>query len=168
MEKYYEVTPAANLHNAFVAHENYINTLIGVFGKFAEEHGIETSKFSPSVERLQIVPTAADAEKFDSQLIHNKKFCELGTFKILSPMAKAWREACEAAGYSQSVIDPRLLLPGTFNVCKIRYRLFREKDGVIYCSVDSEQQFDTPEGFKELKASEFYRRMEELGCVDEL
>lgn len=161
MEKFYIVSEASNIYKAQKEHEAFIKKICEVFNGFAETYGIETSQFYPSVERLEIAPTDRDREKFGQYFVKSKSHPE-GTFKLLCPMAKDWADRCKKAGLTKSVLKPTMFLGSTFGVLKYRARLF-EEGGALYCTMESDTPFNAPEGFEEIKASDFYKRMEDLG-----
>ena len=161
MEKFYIVSEASSIYKAQKEHEAFVKKICEVFNGFAETYGIETSQFYPSVERLEIAPTDRDREKFGQFFVKMKGHCE-GTFKLLCPMAKDWSDRCEKAGLTKAILSPKLLLGSVFGVNKYSARLF-EEGGTLYCTMESDTPFNAPEGFEEIKASDFYKRMEDLG-----
>jgi len=38
-----------------------------------------------------------------------------------------------------------------------------KEGGTLYCTMESDAPFNAPEGFEEIKASDFYKHMEDLG-----
>lgn len=161
MEKYFIVSPESDIYKAQIEHDTFVKKICEVFNGFAETYGIETTHFYPSVERLEIVPTDSDREKFGQYFVKMKNHCD-GTFKLLCPMAKDWADRCRKAGLTKNVLRPTLFLGSKFGVLKYSAWLFME-GGVLYCTMESDTPFNAPEGFEEIEASNFYKRMEDLG-----
>lgn len=127
------------------------------FGEFKKKHGIETSKFYQWTTQLRIIPTENDIEKFRNQLKADNE-----TFKVKSAMNKEWVELCEANGLTTpnnpSWELAELISPKFY---KFSSRIFSLGDKV-YGSFEANSPFELPEtDFVELKASEFYKIIEE-------
>lgn len=165
MEKFYIVSPEAKIHAYYQEYDVFVKKACEVFKDFANEHGIETSVFHPSVERLMIVPTDNDRQKFGKSFL--KTGDRLCTFSLRSPITKAWVSACREAGLDRTLVRPIYVLGTEFGVGKFSARLFQEAN-VLYCTMQADTPFTAPDGFQEISGSEFYRRMEELGCANEL
>lgn len=128
------------------------------FGKFKKKHGIETSRFYQCATLLRIIPTENDIEKFRSQLKADNE-----TFKVKSVMNKEWVEFCKANGVT-TPDNPswELMLLVGISLAKFKWRLFTLNDKV-YGSLEMDDSFELPkEDFEELKASEFYKIIEDL------
>lgn len=128
------------------------------FREFAKKHDIETTQYYLCTDQLKISPTLNDIEKFKGQLKVDRT-----TFKIKSAMNKEWVEICKVNG----LITPerpswelmRLVGAGFW---RFSSRLFSLNDKV-YGSLEMETPFKLPEEhFIELKASEFYKIIEDL------
>lgn len=155
MEKYYTVTPGSQIHNEYleyIAMSDKVNT---AFKEFAQEQGIETTEYFPITENLCICnPTKNDKEKFGSCF----KKDQPGFFKKYSVPAKTWTAICK----SLNLKSPRKpCLPFYFNAYgRTSCRLFMIND-VLYASFQSEYNFKNPDGFEEMKASEFFKIIED-------
>lgn len=127
------------------------------FGEFKKKHGIETSRFYQWAAQLRIIPTENDIEKFRSQLKADNE-----TFKVKSAMNKEWVELCKANEVTTPE-DPswELMLLTGISFGRFKWRLFTLNDKV-YGSLEMDDSFELPkEDFEELKASEFYKIIEE-------
>lgn len=155
MEKYYTVTPGSQVHNEYLEYIAMSDKVNEAFKAFAEEQGIETKEYLPSTENLYICnPTENDKEKFGKYF----KKSEPGFFKKYSVPAKTWIAICR----SLNLKSPRKpCLPFYFHAYgKTRCRLFMLND-VLYSNFESEYDFKNPEGFEEIKASEFFKVIED-------
>ena len=138
-------------------YENMKKKINDVFMEFVKEHGIETSKYYQFTSQLRIVPTENDIQKFRNQLKVDNE-----TFKKNSAINKEWMELCKANGLEtprQPLWELSDLIPGC--IYRFRSSLFSLNDEV-YGTFEQDQDFNLPEkDFKELKASEFYKIIEE-------
>lgn len=127
------------------------------FREFAKEYGIEASKYYQYTNQLKIVPSENDIQKFRGQLKVDNE-----TFKKNSALSKAWLKLCKENGL-KTPRKPTWELCGLINgnIYRFRSRLFSLNDKV-YGSFECDFNFYLPEEhFIELKASEFYRIIEE-------
>lgn len=127
------------------------------FKEFSEKHDIETNRYYQRTDLLRISPTENDIEKFRNQLKVDNE-----TFKVKSAMNKEWVELCKANGLTtpERPSWELMRLVGT-SLWRFRSRLFSLNDKV-YGSLEIDGSFELPkEDFVELKASEFYKIIEE-------
>lgn len=127
------------------------------FKAFKKEVGIETVKYYQSTDVLKIVPTENDLDKFSSMMKVDRM-----TFRQNSAINKAWVKICMEKGL-KTPRKPNWELSDLINdnIYKFRSRLFSLNDKV-YGSFECDFNFYLPdEHFIELKASEFYRIIEE-------
>lgn len=127
------------------------------FKEFAKKHDIETTQYYQCTDQLRISPTSNDIEKFKEQLKVDRK-----TFKMKSAMNKEWVELCKVNGlktpYKPAWELAELISPKFY---KFSSRIFSLGDKV-YGSFEADSPFELPEEhFVELKASEFYKIIEE-------
>lgn len=154
MEKYYIVAPDSPVHKKYLDYKAMSEKVNIAFKEFAKEWEIETHEYYQSVEYLHICPTESDAKKFGKYF---KKDAS-GLFKKNSPLAKDWADKCRALGLT-SAFKPNL----GFEIAvygRSRSRLFMIKD-ILYASFEIDRDYENPEGFKEIKASEFFKIVEE-------
>lgn len=157
MEKYFIVTEKSELHSDYFnyrANRLAVNALIK---SFFTENGIEAKEYYASDDRLMIVPAEADGEKFGSYLGANQGN-GLRTFKANSKINKAWIRVLKDAGM-KVIRKPMVMLYFQGLGGKSRSRLF-DINGVVYCSYESEK-VNIPDGFIEIKASEFFKVIED-------
>lgn len=127
------------------------------FKEFSEKHDIETNRYYQHTDLLRISPTENDIEKFRNQLKVDNE-----TFKVKSAMNKEWVELCKANGLTtpEKPSWELMRLVGT-GLWRFSSRLFSLNDKV-YGSLEMDTPFELPEAdFIELKASEFYKIIEE-------
>jgi hypothetical protein len=126
------------------------------FKEFSDFHGIKATHYYQYTDCLKICATEEDLEKFGSQIRMDHT-----TFKKNSELSKAWVELCKKMELNtprKPTWELRNLIRLT---CKCRTRLF-SLDGVVYGSYECDYDFELPEEhFRELKASEFWKIMED-------
>ena len=156
MEKYFVVKNEV-LAKQVKDFESMRKKVCDAFGEFAKEHGIETVLFYQNISQLRIVPSGNDIQKFVNQLKVDKE-----TFKKNSAINKAWVEFCKANELEtprKPVWELASLIDG--HNYRFRSRLF-SLNGEVYGSFEADVDFTLPEEhFVELKASEFYKIIEE-------
>lgn len=158
-EKFYKVTEKSHLYHHFweyVENRKQVNELVKDFMK---KHGIEAEGYAPLSDRLYIQPTKADVEKFDSVL--NKPVEQgLRTFKKNSTIGKDW---VNTLAEKELKVLRKPFVPMYFrNAFGQTFSRLFEAGGTVYCSLKSEfGEWETPAGMEEIKASEFYRIIEE-------
>ena len=137
--------------------ESMGNKINEAFKEFVKEHGIETKEYYQCTDRLMISPTENDVHKFKNQLKVDGQ-----TFKKNSIINKAWVETCKAkelktprkAGWELADLIGK-------HIYRFRSSLFCLNDKV-YGTFETDRDFQLPEEhFTELKASEFYKIVEE-------
>lgn len=156
MEKFYKVSPDSPVYDEYFEHKEFAAAMCIVYTMFAKEHGIETTRFIPDADRLVIDPTAADKKKFKDQIRQQPP----GQFKKKSETGKAWVALCKKKGL---VTKRQPFMPFVFNVFGRSYHRLFDLDGTLYCTFESQSRFDNPPHFNEIKASEFYKIMEDAG-----
>jgi hypothetical protein len=105
-----------------------------------------------------IVPSKEDLQKFAGQFKADD-YDGLKEFKKNSATYKAWKQFCE---------EEKLETPNSpwlfhyFDVYgKVKQKLF-DIDGILYCYFSSDEyDFKNPNGFQEIKASEYHRAIED-------
>ena len=131
--------------------------------QFKKMVGIEAEVFVPN-KTLYIVPTENDINNF------GKLFCkevfqkDLRKFKANSKIQKEWEKFIKT--YEVLVERPNIAFHflGTYIWSgRITTKIFHYKD-TVYCSASAEKfnEDKLPDGFKEIKKSEFYKIMEKV------
>ena len=159
MERYFKVTKQSNLYNQYMEYKDNQKVMHNISKEFMNTQGIETDTYANQGNTFYIVPTEKDTERFAKSLC--KSIGEgLRAFKAKSKVGKAWVETLEE---KQIKIKYKPFVGRSFRNCmgKNRSRIF-VIDSVVYCSFQNDYDFeDTPEGFVELKASEFWKIVED-------
>jgi len=157
MENYYEVTKESPLYQEYMDYLVSDRTMREISHEFLTNNNIDTKEYASTKDTFYIVPTEKDIENFDKILCKELEN-GLRAFKVKSKIGKAWKEILKDKGV-QPLHKPMLIL--YFNVYgSTASRLF-SIDDKVYCSFKSEYNFTNPEGFIELKASEFYKIVED-------
>lgn len=158
MEKFYIISNDSKIGNDYWSYIESEKRIVKIFDEFTKEHGIKATKFRPSHTLLWIVPEKEDENRFGSQFTLK----DPGRFKKTSAMNKLWVKKCADEGVKY-INKP--YVPFLFNcVGKVRYRLF-DYDGIIYCTFDCSIDVKAPEGFVEMKGSEFHAAMEKNNII---
>jgi len=159
MERYFEVTGKSDLYNEYLAYKNSQKVLHYISTQFMSVYGIETDGYANQGNTFYIEPTENDLEKFGKSLCKPLSN-DLRAFKANSKIGKAWVQTLEE---KQVKIKSKPFVGFSFKNCmgKNRSRIFAI-DNSVYCSFSNEYDFnDTPDGFIEIKASEFYKIIED-------
>lgn len=154
MEKYYIVTPSSSIHKRYLDYKDLSKEVNAAFVEFAKEQGFETHEYYQLVNDLYICPTEGDVNKFGKYF---KKGAP-GLFKRTSPPAKDWINKCRVLGL-KSPNKPNLGFE--FEVFgRTSSRLFMIND-VLYASLRADCDFKSLDGLAEIKASEFFKIIED-------
>lgn len=154
MEKYFIVDKESELYSDYFEWLNDKDKVAKAFRNVCEEFGVETKQFYLTKERFHIVPTLNDSEKFRSMMMKS----DYGVFKKSSPVTKRWNELVKDIEHFKK---PQLFYYLPLLGYKWRERLFNV-GGVLYGSVESDGYIDIPDYMTEIKASEFYKVIEEM------
>lgn len=160
MEKYYMVTEKSSLHKAWFDYKSNVSQVNEFVKNFISENGIETREYYVSDTEIYIVPSEKDVETFGNTLgatLENG----LRKFKGNSKIGKAWVKALKDAGL-EVLRKPMVILFFRSSGGRFRSRIF-DQNGVLYCSIDPAGEHE--EGFVEMKASEFFKIIEETEKV---
>lgn len=153
MEKFFIVKQDSQLYKDYFSYLEDRKKVGAAFNELREEFGIETNEFYPYKDRMVIVPTENDCEKFEKLM----KKTSFGEFKKTSEPHKAWVEKVKDI---EHMSGPRLLYYFPLLGNKWTERLF-EHDGKVYCTINANADFETPDFVTEIKGSEFYKVIEE-------
>lgn len=158
-EKYFIVTEANPLHNDYKAYRNNSKLINEHVKQFCQSHGIKAEEYVANNDSFYIVATNEDKINFKSSL---GKAVEQGIypFKKNSKIGKAWVESLKE---KKLKVLHRPMVGMYFRNAygRHRSRLF-EFEGNVYCSFESESgEVNVPEGMKEIKASEFFKVIED-------
>lgn len=157
MERYFIVTEKSSLHKEwfdYLENRKAVNDLVK---QFVENNGIESQEYYVDSESIYIVPTEKDEEAFGNKLgaAVNEG---LRKFKASSKVGKAWVQALKDANLNV-MHKPRVIWYFKSLGGRFRSRIF-DQNGILYCSLEPCAD-ETPKGFEEIKASEFFKIIEE-------
>lgn len=156
MDQYFEITPESVHHKEYM---DYLTDLINegeAIKQFANENGIEDYGFS---EKLFLAKTGTNEVKtFEKQLAFSKRIAGYIPFRKNSKIGKAFADL--NIKHAQ-----KPFVPFFFKKCGnlMHTRIF-EHAGKVYCSIetDLDEKLDCPKDFIEMKASEFFKIIEEI------
>jgi hypothetical protein len=158
MEKYFVVTEKSELRGDYLKYRENAEVIRQHVKDFTEEHGIESKEYHESVDALYIVPTNKDNESFGKMLAKDVGN-GLRPFKKNSQIAKAWVNSLKEKNI-EILHKPTVGFYFKEIHGRFRYRLF-VINNIVYCSMSMDHDFETPEGMEEIKASEFFKVVED-------
>lgn len=158
MEKFYIIRDT-KLINDYKEWEEDDKKICQAFVELKEEFGIESSEYYPNTLRLKLCPTNSDLEKFRNSLLSNST----EVFKARSKENKRWLELMkekQIKGLRKPFIKD-YLSAGVIGG-KMWSTLF-EIEGTLYGHFKTvqEKKILPQEGFIEIKASEYYKTIED-------
>lgn len=124
-----------------------------LFNGIKEKYGIEADSFYEYKDTFKIIPTGKDRKKFDSML----KKTSYGEFKKNTEISKEWVNGVKEIG---RIEKPHLIYYFSLLGHRWKERLFHIEDK-LYCSIESDGEVSVPKFALEMKASEFYKIIEE-------
>lgn len=159
MKRYYEVTEKSNLYKDYMNYLNNVKLVNDLVKDFMDKNNIQSESYATNKTDLYIEPTVDDALRYKNVLSEYGN--GLYKFKGNSKIAKSWKKALEDSNLK---VQRKPKVPIYFNSWSYRIlsKLF-SIDGKVYCSLELvDQDFDeVPEGMIEMKASEFYKIIED-------
>lgn len=153
MDKYFEIKPDCALYKEYFAHEKAGEEIKAAFERVREKFGIETTVFYLKKDRFHIAATDRDMEKFSGMM----KKDSAGEFKKNSTPSKMWVELVKDITHFEK---PRLFYYFPALGHRWKERLFHVGDK-LYCSIESDGEVSVPDFAVEMKASEFYKVIED-------
>jgi len=156
MDKYFTIKKDSQLYKDYFQWLEDRKNNAKVYDEFANKHGIESSRFIPHKKRLCIVPTEKDKDRFRKDFTQEYADGGLRQFKVRSSIGADWISAV-----SDLMIARK---PCYFGLVRVygRYleRLFNIKD-TLYGSLSADSDFILHDCMEEIKASEFYKVIED-------
>lgn len=161
MERCFIISENSELYRDYMAWKTNIIQNNKTMKEFLDNMGIEASEYSLT-DRLGIVVTESDLEKFKNQLTKNpvQFYGELGLyeFKKNSPVGKAYT----ALGL-KIIYKPNVAWSADILVRRCQTRCFLH-NGNLYATIESDEiskDTEFPNSWNEIKRSEFYKILEE-------
>lgn len=162
MERCFIVNENSELYRDYMDWKTNIIQNNKTMKEFLDNMGIETSEYSLT-DRLGIVVTESDLEKFKNQLTKNpiQFYGKLGLyeFKKNSPVGKAYTALELKVMYKPNVAWYADVL--VIGRCQTRCFLH---NGNLYATIESEEinkDTEFPDSWNEIKKSDFYKMLEE-------
>lgn len=125
-----------------------------VVKRFMESNGFETTEYAVWNGALMIVPKGGDETKFGKLLSKHSTREGLRSFKKTSVINKLFMASIENAGVKN------IRKPAPWHITgRSSWRLFHIQE-ILYASLAGDYEFENPEGWNEIKASEFYKAIE--------
>lgn len=164
MEKYFKVKKDNDMYSQYFDWYNNLDNLRDKWQQFKQFTGIEASSFVPHRE-LYIVPTENDLNKFGKYLCKEVLGDGLRKFKGNSTIQKDWERfinSNKVIVHKPNVAQDFIFEAGLYGQ-RIQSRLFHYEDE-LYCSIDANyyESFKVPQGYEEIKGSEFHQVMEKI------
>lgn len=153
MDKYFKIKTDCTLYKDYFAHKEDEPKIVSAFKAVCEKFGIETKEFYMKKNIFWIVPTANDREKFSGIM----KKSNYGEFKKNSEVSKMWVDLVKDIEHFEK---PKLFYYFDLLGYRWKERLFHIGEK-LYCSIESDGEVLTPEFATEMKASDFYKVIED-------
>lgn len=158
MEKYWVIDESTQLYKDYTEQKKNETQVHKIFTAFMGKWGIETDGYIPHTNCLSIVVTKSSREKLDEQFCIKTECPNVFTFKMTSPVGRDWINTLKTENIR---VLRKPFVPFYLNGASSgHYRLFDINDKV-YCSYSCNNDFTAPEGFVEIKASEFFKIVED-------
>lgn len=153
MNKYFEIIPDCKLYKAYFGYLENIPKINEIVKKICHEFGIESTKYYHRKDCLKIIPTKNDEKNFAGMM----KKTSYGEFKKNSKVGKMWTSLVKDI---EAFEKPKLMFYIRFSCRRWSERLF-DVGEKLYCSVECDGEVFTPDFAIEMKASEFYKIIED-------
>ena len=154
MEKYFRIPKENRFYEMYVEYKDMATRINDAMVKFFKKNEITTHEYYPFTECLHICPTEQDEEKFGKYF----KKDTYGKFKKTSPLGKAWVQNCKELGLKY-ISRPSLAFEfGIYGRSRQRLCMI---DDALYGSIETDYDFKSPEELQEIKASEFFKVIED-------
>ena len=153
MDKYFKVNEGCQLHTDYFSWKEDKKKIKEAMQEVCKKFGIEAEQFYMQKNRLHIVPTQNDIKNFSAMMTKN----DYGRFKKTSEPSKMWVELVKDIEHFHK---PRLFNYIHFHAHGWSENLF-DIDGVVYGLLKDVYEVNLPNFVVEIKASEFYKIIED-------
>lgn len=151
------VPNGTKLYDDFTRYEESAKQIHHAIHDWCIVNGIETDQYSAGSEIISIKETQEHREKFGMQ-IKKQALDGMISFKKNSPLYKSWVNICKK---NEVLFAPKPFMPNYFSGHgRMNFKIFRCED-IIYCDFKAESEFEPYEKYTEIKASEYYKVIEE-------
>lgn len=157
MEKFYKAEPDSRLHRDYMAWLRCREKAIDIAKELLKEYGVKAGRYSIGRYHFAIEATPGDLDRFRKQLCKNPDSNGLYAFR---------RNSCIGRDWEQQTKDLTVLstpfVPWYFKnaLGQMKTRLFAI-GGTVYCSLECTSGAIPGDKLTEIKASEFFRIIEE-------
>lgn len=153
MDKYMEIKSGCKLYDDYFDWVNNHEKIKQLWKSIKEKYGLEATAFYPFTDRFKIEPTENDEIKFGSML----KKTSYGEFKKNTEISKEWVSGVKEIG---RIRKPQLIYYFSLLGHRWKESLFHIGEK-LYCSIESDGEVSVPFFAVEMKASEFYKIVED-------
>lgn len=153
MNKYFEIKPCCALYQDYFAYKEDAPKVSEAFENVRKRFGIESESLHIAKDKFRIVPTEADSEKFAGMM----KKTNFGEFKKNSEPSKMW---CDLVKDIDHLQKPKLIFYFKLMGHRWKERLFAIGKK-LYCSIESDGEVFVPDFAIEMKASDFFKMIED-------
>jgi len=160
MELYFSVNKDSELYKQWFEFDDNRKILNETYNEFCKKVGIESIKYAVAWNGLYIIPTEKDTELFGSQLQVKDHGDGAKRFKGNSKVYRAWIKRLKEKNI-EIVSKPDMWhYFGAYG--RSSSRIFDDEKGNVYCSITAECLEKNFKGVTEMKASEFYKVIEDI------
>jgi hypothetical protein len=165
VKKYYRISNNCQLGLEYWDYFEKAKNFINYTTQFSKEYGIETIEYFAVTDKLVIAPTENDRKKFYRSFIKDDESAKAGiaAFKENSKYSKAWVQFCKdnnIVAFVKPSVLPHIKLENAKSFGNALFHI--KKQLYVYIETDGDI-VGIPKGFTELKASTFYKIMEDNG-----
>jgi hypothetical protein len=159
MEKFFIISNDTDLAKDYLEYKNNRKIVHEHVNSFMEKYEIKSQGYNAGNETFYIDPTKEDIEKYD-KILGKEVDNGLRPFKKSSKIHKEWIKSLKDNDIKVKHKPHIAWYFKDFVGGRYSSKLF-DIDGVVYCSFRWDGNVDCPEGFIELKASEFWKIVED-------
>lgn len=163
MERYFSVNKESDLYREWFKFDDNRKRLNAAYNDFCKEMTIESNEYGIEWNALYIKPTEKDLKQFASQFQVKDYGDGARQFKKNSKVYKAWIKKLEDRNL-EIISKPSMWhYFGAYG--RSNSRIFDDNNGNVYCSIEAEYLEKKIEGVTEIKASEFFKVIEDIQGV---
>jgi hypothetical protein len=161
MEKFYIVTDKSDVKQDYLDYKQNLKDVNEVVKVVMDANGIEAKEYCIDNYDFAIVGTQADLNKYLSQF---RKDAFVGHPCFFKKTSTVYKQVFEALKLKNLKVLHKPMIQFQFHgYGQSRSRLL-DIDDIVYASFESEYDFKTPKGFQEIKASEFFKIIEDYNA----
>ena len=157
MERFFRIKEHSKLYDDYFQWVEAQENIGRIYDAFAKEWEIEASEFIPGKDRLSIIPTEKDNDKFQCEFTRTVQERGIRQFMVRSAVGKAWKQRVADIPIPDR---PRYFCYGLEMLGRHSTRLL-QINTELYGSITGKYGCDLPEWAEEVPGSVFYRMMEE-------